>query len=229
MIKGIIFSILIFFISIAPVQADNHLTVEQVISHVQEQWTTVEDVALFLVIEHYNETGDLTAELRGRVLANKEAQIIRLEVTEPDILADQVYVLDEKAGLLKIYMPVNEQIMVSTLENAAENQGFELDLERLAQLPDPSLYHMEILRVEDPETAPVYVIEVRAKEEPATEVPGYQVFWVDGTHWYPTRIEAFTDGGNLLGVMEICDVVFNEGLSRDELAWLPEDAFVIGP
>ena len=220
--------VLSLVVSLAPVPGEAAPSVEALLAEAQDKWQELVDISLFLSVRQYDGQGSLTGELSGRVWASRPYRIMRLEVVEPDILEDQVFVLNEVEQTLKIYMPVTEQILVRNLEQVSQEQGLDVDFERLTKLPSQDNFNIELIRTEKAGESNQYVLRVEGREgTPGEEVPGVQYFWVDAVDLLPRRIEAYGEDGCLLGVLTIGDVAINPNLALEDLTYLPEDAQII--
>ena len=227
-VKTWITTLILILICITPINAEIDRSLEQIFAETKERWSEIKDLSLILNVYQYNQDGHLTGELKSQVLASQQDRLLRMEIMEPEILEDQIYVLDERAQVLKMYLPVMDQIVVRSLEEAMAEFGFNFDLASLTQLPDPANYNMEIMDLARDDTS-YYMIKVKAKESLGVEVPGYQIFWLNRDDLIPRKITAFGDDGNLLGVINLSQVAINPGISPYQLAYLPEDAWVIEP
>ncbi|NLN17475.1 MAG: outer membrane lipoprotein-sorting protein [Firmicutes bacterium] len=222
------FVILSLVVCLAPLPGKAALSVEALLAEAQDKWQELVDISLFLSVRQYDGQGSLTGELSGWVWASQPYRVMRLEVTEPDILEDQVFVLNEVEQTLRIYMPVTEQVLVRNLGEISREQGLDVDFERLTKLPSQENFDVELVRTEKVGEAEQYVLRVQGREgTPGEQVPGVQYFWVDTVDLLPRRIEAYGEDDCLLGVLTISDVVVNPSLALEDLVYLPEDAQII--
>ncbi|MGI6036070.1 MAG: hypothetical protein ACOYCE_09730 [Limnochordia bacterium] len=220
--------ILSLVMSFAPVQGKAAASVEALLAEAQDKWQELVDISLVLCVWQFDGQGSLTGELSGQVLASQHHRIMRLEVVEPDILEDQIFVMDEVEQTLKIYMPVTDQILVRDLKEISQEQGLDVDFERLTKLPSQDNFNVELIRTEKVGEANLYVLRVEGRGgTPGEQIPGIQYFWVDEVDLLPRRIEAYSEDECLLGILTIRDVVVNPSLSLEDLVYLPEDAQII--
>lgn len=176
--------------------------------------------------------------------------ILRVEVLEPSMLAQQVYVIDRQQQTMKVYLPVTHQVVVQNLAQAMENSqlpmAVELDqvLGMLAKLDDR---RVTLRGTERQDGRPHHVLEFSTADlvgpqaapslnpsppgQAASRLPPQASFvrvWVDGSTWLPDRVVAYESSGHAIASVELTEVTINTGLQAQQLRRLPDDAEVVG-
>ncbi len=172
--------------------------------------------------------------------------LVRLEVVEPAVLADQVYVVDFERLRLLVYLPVTNQVVVQTFEQAfgdsAQAGPFSPE-QLLAVGADGDAADLQLAGTEARGKQVYYVLEgdapappSQARQQPAGRSP-LPVFippqasrmrlWVDGSTWLMERLAFYDASGRMVGSLVLRDLQVNTGLRPADLRRLPQDAEIV--
>ncbi len=193
------------------------LSLEQVLDRMEERALSIQDFSAGMEITHKLEEREQT--VKAKLQASQELGLLRLELEEPNVLRGQIIVVEQETAEVKMYMPIADQIMVREAEEVGEEAGMPLDMQNLSSLFEFYDYDVEMKDYKQEEwngeSGYVYVLEVTGIEEQT------QVLWLRDKDWVPYQIEVYEDE-RLIGTMELKDIAFDQELSRDELAELPD-------
>lgn len=220
-------------------------TPQQVVERMRAAVREVKDARARIEAESIDARGRRTRSVVA-VWMVRTPGLVRLEVLEPAVLADQVYVIDFERLRLLVYLPVTHQVVVQTFDQAfgdkARAAQFSPD-QLLSALPGPDKADLQLAGTETRGNRLYYLLEGAAPppSAPVRQEPGgalsLPVFsppqaarvrlWVDSSTWLVDRLVAYDASGRTVGSLAFRDLQVNSGLRPADLRHLPEDAEVV--
>ena len=172
--------------------------------------------------------------------------LVRLEVVEPSVLADQVYVVDFERLRLLVYLPVTNQVVVQTFDQAFGDsaQAAQFSPEQLLAVPaGADKVDLQLAGTEVRGNQLYYVLEgdapapsAQARQQAGGRSP-LPVFappeasrvrlWVDGSTWLMNRLAFYDASGRNVGSLVLRDLQVNTGLRPADLRRLPQGAEIV--
>jgi outer membrane lipoprotein-sorting protein len=216
-------SVLLLMASTARAQP---LEVDQVLRAIQERTAALEDITFVLEGELLDEVGQRIA-VEVEVMAMPNVPAASLYIVQPDALADNQVIID--GDVIRNYTYLTNQVSVFHAEDPdalgglfpeAAGATVDLDVGRVFQGWDAS-----IESVEPAGDGERYVIRFDNLDVDA------QIHHVLATivaeTWLPERLAFYRSDTELFADLRFVDVVLDQGLTRADVTYLPEDAEVI--
>ncbi|CAN5831305.1 outer membrane lipoprotein carrier protein LolA [soil metagenome] len=207
------------------VQAEG-LDASQVLRAIEERTGALNDLTFLLEGEIRDEAGQRIA-VEIEVMAMPNLPAASLYIIQPDALADNQVVID--ADEIRNYTFLTNQVSVFHADDPdalgglfpeAAGATFDLDVGRVFQGWDVS-----IVSVEAGPDGEVYELRF---DNLAAEAPiDHVLASIDADTWLPFRLVFFRDGDQLFADLRFVDMVVDQGLTRAEVTFLPDDAEVI--
>lgn len=202
-------------------------TADQIISGMQETLDATSD-ASFLVTGQMLGSDGTVYQLELEVEAMPQEGLLRLFIIQPDALADNFIIVTPEE--LYNYNYLTNQIVVYDADDpqaygplAGDSEGsFELTLDLASLFAG---WQTEVVGTVDTDNGPATELELTNLDPGANIASATVVALQDG--WFPQRIDLRTSGGEPMLSIELDQVVFDSGLSADDLLWYPPDAEVI--
>jgi outer membrane lipoprotein-sorting protein len=180
------------------------------------------DIEFVLAGELFDEAGQRIA-VEIEVMAMPNATVASLYIVRPDALADNQVIID--GDVIRNYTYLTNQVAVFHAHDPnalgglfPEAAGATVDLD-LGRVFDQWAVEVEsidgvryVLRFENPDPAAV-MRTVRAT--------------INSEVWLPARLVFYRDGDAVLADLRFVDMVVDQGLTREEIVYLPADAEVI--
>lgn len=188
-----------------------------VVDNIKQAVEKVRDLSAEVLISQVR--GQRNETVIFHLSGSMENKVARLEFLEPSSLRGMISVADQASMELRIFQPVINMITVQTLEDASKEALSALNVAQvtteLTSYFDFSLYHVEVLDVEELDGVSDYLLEVDAPDEQVWQVR------VKDDSWIPHEIIVYEEG-TLLGKMCLSEVVLNQDLSLELLTELPD-------
>ena len=191
---------------------DGPLPLETILDRARDRALTIEDFTTDVEIVQVQ--GNRTVTTKAHMQASQLYGIFRLELQEPSVLRGQIIVADQETLEIRMYLPIADQIMIRDVESLGEEAGIGLDMDNLGGVFDFYDYDLILKESELHEEGYVYALAMTGFEDQT------QVFWVRDWDWVPFKIEVYEEE-QWLGTLHLHNVVFDQELSRDQLAELP--------
>jgi outer membrane lipoprotein-sorting protein len=181
--------------------------INQAIAGLQDLTADVE------VVENRGERQEVVTLKLCASLAHK---IVRMEFFQPSALKGQIYVADQKAMEVRMYMPVNNQIAVQRMEDLSGQAAnalsiTDLDLETLF---DFSQYEVALVGAAEEGEVISYTLRLTGFEDQVQYVE------VRSDTFVPHKVLVYEDEA-LLGSLTFTNVVLDQDLSAETLVRLP--------
>ena len=216
-------SVLLLMASTARAQP---LAVDQVLRAIQERTAALDDIAFMVEGELHDEAGQRIA-VEIEVMAMPNVPAASLYIIQPDALADNQVIID--GDLIRNYTYLTNQVSVFHADDPdalgglfpeAAGATVDLDLGRVFQGWEPS-----VESVESGLGGERYVIRFENLELGADI--HHVLATVDADDWMPLRLVFFRSETAMFADLRFVDVVRDQGLTREFVTFLPDDAEVI--
>ncbi|MBS3967687.1 MAG: outer membrane lipoprotein carrier protein LolA [Truepera sp.] len=205
------------------------LTADEVLAQLTASAQSLEDASLLVSGRMIDPAGSEMA-LELRVYLIPALELVRLEFLQPTALADNFMVLDRE--IVYNYLFVTNQVMIHSAgdpdalgalfpdANAVGPLALSFDLSRLFDGWEASL----IGYGPSPE-GEVYLLRF-SNSDPLAEISHVNA-QVVAERWVPYRLEFVASDGQVIAELFFTDLVRDQGLSPDDLRYLPPDAEII--
>ncbi len=189
---------------------DAYYVVDQINQAISQLRDIVADVEL---VENRGERQEVVTL---RFTASLVHKMVRMEFFQPSALKGQIYVADQKAMEVRMYMPVNNQIAVQRIEDLSNEAAnalsiTDLDLERLF---DFSRYEVALVEAVEHDGVITYTLRLTGFEDQVQYVE------VRSDTFIPHKILVYENDA-LLGSLTFKDMVLDQDLSAEAIAQLP--------
>lgn len=160
-------------------------------------------------------------EIQLRIMMIWGERVIRVEYIKPNLLRGQIYTLD--GDLFSQYLPLNRTIIRTRLSE----RELPLDPNLLFELPDPEGFGLSMDRTEG-----FFILRAVPKQGSGFEFEEQRI-WISATDLLPrkmvsTIIEEFRGESRKVAITTTIDeLMINQGLTKEGLLALPEDAQII--
>lgn len=204
------------------------VTVDDILANSQSVLDKTKTISITMVMTQVAPDKTET-KMRAAILGDRSQELYRITMLEPAALADQVIVIDAKAKKMRMYMPVSNQIIVRSLDEAAAEGGqMGFDFSRMSQLPSQKDYDIKLSGVQKTSTGDVYLLTVTPKKKGSqTAYNGTQKVWVRASDWMVSKVELYDDKGQLVATIVLQEIKLNPKVTKAQLTQLPKDAQVI--
>jgi len=185
-----------------------------VVEQVNQALSQLKDITADVeVIENRSERQEVVELKFTASLAHK---MVRMEFYRPSALKGQIYVADQKAMEVRMYMPVNNQIAVQRIEDMSNQAASalnvtDLDMERLF---DFSRYEVAVVEAVETEGITTYTLRLTGFENQVQYVE------VSSATFIPHKVTVY-EGDSLMGTLTFRNVVLNQDLPPEAIAQLP--------
>ncbi len=152
-----------------------------------------------------------------------DSNVTRLVFNAPDVLADNIVVLDGKE--VRQYLYLTNQVTVTTLGKPSQNKGPDLSGLDVSQFNASALknrYDLKLLGSSGASGNRVYQLQATPKTGSSKTL-----VWVSEKAWQPTRFQILNNAGKVQADLNVSNYKLNSGLSAAKLRSLPKDAEVV--
>ncbi len=199
-------------------------SVDDIIAKVEAQQKTVKDYRA-RVVGTVEAQSDQKLKLDLEVLAIPSLDLLRVNFTAPDSLADNFFIVDKDT--VSNYLYLTNQVTVSKL-NKQNVAGFNFDFSQFTNFSDGLPKNKLNYKPVTTETTPAgkaFVLEATPKPNSDLEF-GRIKTWVLEKEWRPYRVQYFNDKGAQVADITISEYKANIGLKASDLKKIPKDAEV---
>lgn len=226
-------------------------TASEILHNVSARMEAAKTASLKITVTQFQPDGSKTA-MAARILVDRTQGLTRVTLLEPPALADQVMVLDAKAKVSRLYLPVTNQIIVSPLDIPAGSSP-TLGFGQMFALPSSKDFDLRLLGTQTVAGRNCYVVEakpkhpVKAPERAGTPSgaahgagpagqPGLQeIQWegqtvrlfVDSQESMLVQVDVLGQDGKVQARIAVSDLKMDVKLTRQQLAGLPADAEIV--
>ncbi|WP_420595806.1 outer membrane lipoprotein carrier protein LolA [Deinococcus sp.] len=152
------------------------------------------------------------------------ANLARVVFNAPDVLADNIVVVDDKE--VRNYLYLTNQVTVTSVNKAAGQDLSGLDLSQLSNLVSAlkTRYDVKVLGSSGSAGSRLYQLAA----SPKNGVQGGESrVWISENGWRPTRFQSLDSAGKVVADLNVSDYKVNTGLTAARLKQLPKDAEVV--
>lgn len=193
------------------------ITVAEILGRMKQILQDFQDFSASVEIVQYQK--GRAVKTAGQLKVSQKEGLARMDFSEPSALRGQIVIADQKTMEVKMYLPVTDQIMVSSVENVAKEAGLALDFTNLS-----SLFNFDDLNVQLEEIHSD-LIQGKLVNTYSLHASGYQnqiqKVKLNDLTWIPSEVFIYEDQ-ELLGQMTFKNMVFDQNLERGELEKLPK-------
>lgn len=204
------------------------LNFTQLLEKVEHKLTTIDEfqsMASIKVVE-----GERINLSVFSIKASKSLMTTRIEMLEPDVISGQVIVVDQEKDVVKMYMPVLDQIVVQSLEEAY-NGDMDLDFTDIGSFFNMQGLEGQIKEVIETDVGLQYIVSISGLDnqldffpEMTDETGGgqhlQQYIWIN-EEFMPFKMEFYQDD-KYLGTFALDEFEINLGLTKEEMQNLPD-------
>lgn len=185
----------------------------EVVDQIKDVIMAIKDISMDILITQMkglrNDQGLVSVQ------ASVEGKVARIEFLEPSALRGHIMVADQTKMETRMYRPINNQIVVQTLEDVSKEALSALSIAQLTTYFDFTQYEVEMVESVEQDGVMEYLLEVNALDNQLWYVR------VRSDSWIPHEVSVIEED-TLLGVMTLSNVLINPGLSLDKITKLPE-------
>lgn len=213
----------------APALAQD-LDAATVLDNVQTTFEALEDTS-FLLTGFLVDPDGTEIPLEIEVALIPDARVASAYIIQPDALADNIIVWNDRAVYNYIYLTNQVTVFDANDPDAlggifgtelAENEEFEATLD-LGEVFDG--FDATVEGYVDTPAGPAYVVRFENLQEDAN-IAAATATILDGS-WYPRTIELLNPAGSPIATLVFENVETDTGLAPDAVTYVPEDAEVI--
>jgi outer membrane lipoprotein-sorting protein len=209
--------------AIGVVAAD--LTLDDILAQGKTKFDNANTVSVSVYAQMADPSTKKKTKMGMAILADKTAGLSRISFTAPAAFKGQIIIVDDKAKVMKMYMPVTNQVVVSKLnKGTGAAMGMNFDLSSAMGIPDKTTHDAKLLGKEKVGKIDTYVLQFKDKKDAKA---GIQKIWLNVSDLTPVKLELFDSAQKSIGVMEFKDLKIGVPIDRKKIVSLPAGAEVI--
>lgn len=199
-------------------------TGEDILKNLEQKWSSAKDISMKMTITVYSYSSkgeSLTTKMSMELKAIKNPEILRIDFTEPALLAGQIILIDGEKKITRMYSPSTKQIIEAPYTTT---QTYTMSFSTLPMVGSKDDFSLKVEEITDKNQKLYKITGVPLKPELKTNY-SYFEFYIT-KDYYPTKIIIYDVQNRPYIEILWQDIKINSNLSPNALRTLPQGKII---